>query len=161
MKIRNIIIGIATVTVITASIYIIFQRLKYKEAISIAYLDNASNIEEFVDKNVKLLCRTAQMTGVWFVAEAIEVNDNEFSIFSRGRGLYVSGEDPFLYINDELTIYSHNYFILEGRLSYDDANEYGPGYCLSIDNWDIVYPIKTAIRLPCFQSYIYYFDLKK
>jgi len=160
MKRSGICLSIVIVAMIMLMVWIIIRHLRYKESISIIRENETLNIEEYIGKNARLLCRTAQMTGVWFVAIAIEDNQNTFIDLSSAKGVYVFGEDPFSYLKEELTIYGDNLFVLEGELYYDEANECGPGYCLSIQNWDIVYPIKTVLRLPFFKRYIYYFDLK-
>jgi len=138
--------------------------LRYKEAVPIEIEDGNVGIEEYVGNNVRLLCRPAQSCGVWFITIAVEEGQNTYKAFSdlsRGWDLYVSGDDPFNCLSSELTIYSRNLFILEGKLIYDESNEWGPGYSLSIQKWDIVYPIEEAFRLPFFRRHIYYFDLKR
>jgi len=145
--------------------------LRYKEAVPIVIEDGNVDIEEYVGNNVRLLCRPELVSGVWFVAIAIEESNSVFRRFydfsegwnlpSRGWHLYVSGDDPFSYLRQDLTFYSKNLFILEGELIYDESNYWGPGYSLSIQNWDIVYPIEETFRLPLFRRHIYYFDLKR
>jgi len=149
---------------ILSTILLIFPRLRYKEAISIVIEDGNANIEEYVGKKVRLLCRTAQMSGVWFVALSVEENSNVFrksGDLIYGQDLYVSGEDPFDCLKETLTIYANNLFVLEGELSYDATNEWGPGYSLIIQKWDIVYPVDTQpFRFIFFQRHIYLFDLR-
>ncbi len=109
-------------------------------------------------RTVRLLCRTDQMTEVWFVAEAAATQADVFTPLETGLPLIVSGQDPFDVLTEELTLYGDNRFILEGRLRSTDRAD--GVWLFEIEHWEIVYPVKSAFRPFFFDWALYPFDFK-
>ena len=155
---NRVIIFAAAVLVVVFVVTLFLFFCRDKKALRISFSEEKTDLVLSEYEDVSLLCRTAQMTGVWFVAVAVKDSTGNYLYLNRPQELYVTGDDPFVCLNDELTLYSSNHFILEGDLVYDTDNWCGSGYALHINNWDIEYPIETTLRPFFMRSFIYSFE---
>ena len=139
--------------------------LKYKvakSAIKPVYSSSLTSIDLFNNTESRLICELAQSTGSWLQAVAIETCNGEYSFFENGvkYNLVVSGNDPFIMLKEELTLYGKNRFIISGELIYRDDLIIGKGWSVTIEEWNVVYPVKTTFRPFFLWNAIYTFDYR-
>jgi hypothetical protein len=157
----KIIILALSPAVIVVAVLLFLLLTQRKTAVKVTYLDVSTGLEPKNYGAISLLCRTDQMTGVWFVAIAVKDDDGNYQHLDRSIALIVTGTDPFFVLKDELTIYSDNHFILHGELSYNPEAKDADGYFMYIKDWDIAYPVKTTMRPFFMQRSIYSFEYEK
>ena len=150
-----------------------------QEAIKVSFVDEYVDLYDYIGKKVSLLVKNEHSTGVAYQTYALEVDTNEYAYLrpisemddisrERGPALQLKEDSvpgPNASLDQELTLYSDNTYIMRGTLSLEDLfapngeNE-GKFWHIDVDNWDIVYPVSATMRLPCFKGYLYSFDWK-
>jgi hypothetical protein len=125
------------------SIFLFAKYVPLKHGIEVAFLSETGtgSVDDFIGKKIRVFCHVTQVTGAWWAVEGINVEGR--NVFSIGTHLFTvttNGNDPYLLLSEELTLYAHppNRFVLEGVLEYDEAIR---EYKMTIEKWDIVLPI--------------------
>jgi len=153
----NIMLVFSVLVIIAGILFLLIAQ--EKEAVRVTFIEEKTDLEFSNNQTISLLCKTDQMTGVWFVAVAVKDSAGNYQYLNRPVPLYVCGNDPFSILNNELTIYSSNYFILHGELVYGSIFYSAvPEFLMNIHDWDIVYPIETTLRPFFMRRFIYRFE---
>jgi len=161
MKMK-IIIVVVVIVCVCISCMIILRNKVAKSAIKPVYSSSFTSIDLYNNTESRLICELAQSTGSWLQTIAIETCNGEYSFFENGvkYNLVVNGNDPFVALKEELTIYGKNRFIISGKLNYNDDLVIGKGWSVIIKEWDVVYPVKTTFRPFFMWNAIYTFDYR-
>jgi len=161
MKMKVIIVVVVIVCACISCMTILKKKVA-KQAIKPVYSSSYTSIDLYNNTESRLICELAQSTGSWLQAIAIETSSGEYSFFEKGfkYNLVVSGNDPFVVLKEELTLYGKNRFIISGELNYRDDLIIGKGWSITIEEWNVVYPVKTTFRPFYMWNAIYIFDYK-
>lgn len=137
-----------------------YQGSLIKPSVNITLVDETVPVQTVPGENVCLLCRPEQITGILFVAEAVEASGNTFKRFEDNREIYLetSGETPFDVLNEEVVLYSDNLWVLRGDLreTTEDAV-----YHLNVVDWEAVTPVRSIFRVWPFTRGLFTFDYRE
>lgn len=137
-----------------------YHALLVKPCIKITLLDETVPVQTVLGEDVRLLCRTEQITGILFAANAVEVSEGTFKPFEDGREIYLEtgGESPWDLLTEEVMLYSSATWVLQGAL-WDTGNSDGTLH-LEVVDWEPVGPIRAIFRIWPFTRGIFKFDYK-
>ena len=152
----TIFVLLSVVIFVTGTVFLFISR--DKETVKVNFSDERTDLDLKNYQTISLLCRPDQMTNVWLVAIAVKDGYGTYQYLNQQIALIVTGNDPFSLLNSELTIYSNNQFILHGDLVYYDTYSDASDFLMLIQDWDIVYPIRTTLRPFFLRRFIYHFD---
>lgn len=138
---------------------IIYYGLLVKPCVKISIVDDTVPIQTVMGEKVSLLCRPEQITGILFAAKAVEVSENRFKQFEDSREIYLetSGETPFDILNEEVLLYSNNFWVLRGDLHETTEDNV---YHLDVVDWEVVGPVRSIFRVWPFTKGLFSFDYR-